>query len=521
MTQPSTSSPPTAHSAPIMDFSFSHGQQDQEQDQSGEDQFAGVDEGGYSSQPDNDRYDDYEDDQQDKQSFHDSDPHHNHHAEYDPHVPHGHSSNVPRLNADESPQFQHGPTQTHEAVAAPQTFATHEYSSLGRQIVEGGHSRLAHYAGPHDDHDRYAPAPPAQSFAPPRAGAYPTMHQRYHPSMDSPTQGRTVYNYSHPQQIPGYVHVLSSEYDDRYDHRQPSEPQPSPDTHRAPYWPTPTHPHLPLPVSPPQPRAMPFGTAPRHVYTPYAGPGMPSARVEGPVGGRDGWGPAPGDGPQHYTAYPAPHAEDDYHLQPTVAGGPGHVQPAYVNPSSYSGRPGGVYSNAELASNRFYDPLSPPTTHTHAHLQLLAPSTAKKSTSKPRKPTAPPKPRQLSKIYHPSPQAMLAPHLQAIAGAATLTPRLREGDKMGTNAPALPSDDEFRKMFTKRSRGRRPPGAPDLDLSTDPNLAPSKEQIEYAGLTKTGKAKRLFLCKVPDCGRVFKRSEHLKRHVRSIHTNMK
>ncbi|KPV76450.1 uncharacterized protein RHOBADRAFT_894, partial [Rhodotorula graminis WP1] len=26
-------------------------------------------------------------------------------------------------------------------------------------------------------------------------------------------------------------------------------------------------------------------------------------------------------------------------------------------------------------------------------------------------------------------------------------------------------------------------------------------------------------CKVPGCGKCFKRSEHLKRHVRSIHTN--
>ncbi|ORZ08314.1 hypothetical protein BCR42DRAFT_335723, partial [Absidia repens] len=32
---------------------------------------------------------------------------------------------------------------------------------------------------------------------------------------------------------------------------------------------------------------------------------------------------------------------------------------------------------------------------------------------------------------------------------------------------------------------------------------------------------RTFACQVEDCGKVFKRSEHLKRHNRSIHTNEK
>ncbi|KAI7870246.1 hypothetical protein BDF14DRAFT_1682312, partial [Spinellus fusiger] len=32
---------------------------------------------------------------------------------------------------------------------------------------------------------------------------------------------------------------------------------------------------------------------------------------------------------------------------------------------------------------------------------------------------------------------------------------------------------------------------------------------------------RMFTCKVDGCGKVFKRSEHLKRHIRSIHTHEK
>ena len=31
----------------------------------------------------------------------------------------------------------------------------------------------------------------------------------------------------------------------------------------------------------------------------------------------------------------------------------------------------------------------------------------------------------------------------------------------------------------------------------------------------------MYMCKVPGCGKCFARGEHLKRHVRSIHTNEK
>ncbi|KAK3810822.1 MAG: hypothetical protein J3Q66DRAFT_262145, partial [Benniella sp.] len=46
----------------------------------------------------------------------------------------------------------------------------------------------------------------------------------------------------------------------------------------------------------------------------------------------------------------------------------------------------------------------------------------------------------------------------------------------------------------KRSRGRR--------VSCNPDITGCK----------------VFTCRYDDCGKVFKRSEHLKRHVRSIHT---
>ncbi|UZJ52662.1 hypothetical protein CBS101457_001982 [Exobasidium rhododendri] len=57
-------------------------------------------------------------------------------------------------------------------------------------------------------------------------------------------------------------------------------------------------------------------------------------------------------------------------------------------------------------------------------------------------------------------------------------------------------------IITKRSRGRRVPNNPE----------------EINNLGKSGK---VYTCKVPGCGKCFKRSEHLKRHVRSIHTDEK
>ena len=57
-------------------------------------------------------------------------------------------------------------------------------------------------------------------------------------------------------------------------------------------------------------------------------------------------------------------------------------------------------------------------------------------------------------------------------------------------------------IITKRSRGRRVPNNPDE-------------------LNNLGKSGKVYTCKVPGCGKCFKRSEHLKRHIRSIHTDDK
>ncbi|KAG1728291.1 uncharacterized protein EDB91DRAFT_1060648 [Suillus paluster] len=62
--------------------------------------------------------------------------------------------------------------------------------------------------------------------------------------------------------------------------------------------------------------------------------------------------------------------------------------------------------------------------------------------------------------------------------------------------------------LTKKSRGRKVPVS-----SGEPVYARSKD--------KSKKGTRTYTCHVDGCSKCFVRSEHLKRHIRSIHTNDK
>ncbi|KAI5118262.1 hypothetical protein M0805_008196 [Coniferiporia weirii] len=70
--------------------------------------------------------------------------------------------------------------------------------------------------------------------------------------------------------------------------------------------------------------------------------------------------------------------------------------------------------------------------------------------------------------------------------------------------PAAPAPVPVPNL-TKKSRGRRVPTHPGVVLSSD------------GGARRT----RGYMCRVPGCGKCFARGEHLKRHIRSIHTNEK
>lgn len=160
------------------------------------------------------------------------------------------------------------------------------------------------------------------------------------------------------------------------------------------------------------------------------------------------------------------------------------------------------------------DPASPRSTRARSHA----------NTTPVKRVPRPPKPRKTNRnVQLPPPQALLAPGVVAPSAGAIAAVHGR-GTALfpGTNSPALPTDEDYGKMVTKSSRGRHARVMADLRLDPDeannPAAAPTFEAMQFAGFTKTGKPKRVYVCKAPGCARVFKRSEHLKRHVRSIHT---
>ncbi|KAF8215583.1 hypothetical protein K438DRAFT_2007932 [Mycena galopus ATCC 62051] len=84
----------------------------------------------------------------------------------------------------------------------------------------------------------------------------------------------------------------------------------------------------------------------------------------------------------------------------------------------------------------------------------------------------------------------------------------------------------------KKSRGRRVPVAPSIasasasaSTSTAANSASAATNPTSDSASASGgpgeTSKRLHVCKVEGCGKCFHRGEHLKRHIRSIHTHEK
>ena len=406
--------------------------------------------------------------------------------------------------------------QLRHSIAASHEQVSHDYSGLGRQVVMSGAGQLG--GGEENDYN---------DTASPRSHYQASYHQQ---APNSFTQTGVQPQHLHPlqqQPAPTYIYgqlLHRPDYtpQDGFHQAGPEagwgEGYQSPDDTQS-VW---RHPlnqgeqipaHLLPPLPPvPQSHAPASATVPRpapyaHVYTAYSI--SPSAGRSGQVGGRDGWGPSEPESP--YTTFGSHYPDEPAYHHPA----PGVINPAYVNPNAYTTR----HSAYPIAQRYTNSPLK-------EEEDGLPARTSSKKAAKPRSTGGPAKPRQKSVIFHPTPQAMLAPEIRLAVAASALVPRgARENTPhIGTNAPPLPSEETFKTMMTKRSRGRRPPGQADLITEVDgedPNLNPSEAQIAYCGVTKTGKPKKIFLCKVPECGKCFKRSEHLKRHVRSIHTNEK
>ncbi|KAJ3763272.1 hypothetical protein EV361DRAFT_766450, partial [Lentinula raphanica] len=85
--------------------------------------------------------------------------------------------------------------------------------------------------------------------------------------------------------------------------------------------------------------------------------------------------------------------------------------------------------------------------------------------------------------------------------------------------------------LTKKSRGRRVPvrvvTTNGVEVIQDPPPVSSASATATAGSSNghsdstNPKTKRSYVCSVEGCGKCFHRGEHLKRHIRSIHTHEK
>jgi hypothetical protein len=109
-------------------------------------------------------------------------------------------------------------------------------------------------------------------------------------------------------------------------------------------------------------------------------------------------------------------------------------------------------------------------------------------------------PKEPTPVFEPSDTPMPGEYTFLDASSSSFTSE-RRGPRIRT-APPIPVPN-----LTKKSRGRRVPTAVD-DAAVE-------------GEATEGRKGRVYVCKVEDCGKCFSRGEHLKRHIRSIHTHEK
>lgn len=96
-----------------------------------------------------------------------------------------------------------------------------------------------------------------------------------------------------------------------------------------------------------------------------------------------------------------------------------------------------------------------------------------------------------------------------LISASDLTPEISAGQaaKLRKNARTLPIPVPVPNL-TKKSRGRRVPTVQTITTTS-------------RGQRDAALSARIYLCDVSGCGKCFARGEHLKRHIRSIHTHEK
>ncbi|KAI9569466.1 hypothetical protein HD554DRAFT_1997843, partial [Boletus coccyginus] len=100
-----------------------------------------------------------------------------------------------------------------------------------------------------------------------------------------------------------------------------------------------------------------------------------------------------------------------------------------------------------------------------------------------------------------SPSAVKGSPRSPLISASDMSPG--QVGKMRKNARTLPIPVPVPNL-TKKSRGRRVPTVSGTSVGR--------------GQRDTALGARIYLCDVSGCGKCFARGEHLKRHIRSIHT---
>ena len=81
-----------------------------------------------------------------------------------------------------------------------------------------------------------------------------------------------------------------------------------------------------------------------------------------------------------------------------------------------------------------------------------------------------------------------------------------------------PASDDQHEPRLPRSRATLPTPIPNLTKKSRGRRVPTQE---FSRSPTDQKDTRLYICQVEGCGKCFHRGEHLKRHIRSIHTHEK
>lgn len=105
----------------------------------------------------------------------------------------------------------------------------------------------------------------------------------------------------------------------------------------------------------------------------------------------------------------------------------------------------------------------------------------------------------------------------------TSQPTTRSPSPLGATPPLTFLESSASPGYAPERRGPRtratlPVPVPNLTKKSRGRRVPTQEVTEVQSEVKE---KRMYICKVEGCGKCFHRGEHLKRHIRSIHTHEK